>query len=466
MYKLLKRAVETQREKTFVVYEERAYSFLEIYDKVINMAKKLVKVEEKRVAVISKNSLDFLTLLLAAPIAKKELLLINTRLTSSEVSYQLENIGVECAIIEEEFENKIPQGIKRQCFQEVQALKGSEFELSENSCEDIFYIMYTSGTTGKPKAVPHRKKNLFSSAESSAEILGVDMQDNWLLYLPLFHVSGLMILMRSLANHTALTLYKGYEEEKILEVIEKKRVNIASFVPMTLAEVIDRVDLKNFRVILLGGAKPSDKLLEKAKRLDLPIFQTYGMTETTSQISTLTKEYIYTKVGSVGKVIPRNLLELRNVQSDGVGEIFVKGGSVIDAYIHGDAIEWLATGDMGRFDSEGFLYIVTRRTDLIVSGGENIYPSEIENSVVQIEGVKEACVVKRASEKWGEISILYIVGNVSKERVLKTLEEKLARYKHPREIIFVKSLPKNSLGKIMRHKLLEAEAILTTNKSK
>lgn len=453
MYKLLKNAVDTHGMRVFVVYENVEYSYKEIFERVIFTAEKLSTILEKRIAVISKNSLEFLILLLASPIAKKELLLINTRLTPSEIGHQLECAKISLVIVEKEFKEKVPTKIMHMTFQEIENSSSTLIEERENSLEEIFYIMYTSGTTGKPKAVPHKKKNLLASAQSSSEILGVGESDNWLLYLPLFHVSGLMILIRTMANHTALTLFKGFEEDKIIRVIEQKKVNIASMVPSTLLELVDRVNLQNFRIILLGGAKPSYKLLERAKHQNLPIFQTYGMTETTSQIATLTKEYIYTKVGSVGKVIPSNSLEIRNLQSDGVGEIFVKGTSVIDSYLEGDKIDWFRTGDMGSFDSEGFLYIVARRTDLIVSGGENIYPIEIEEKIIALVGVDEVCVVKRFDEKWGEVPILYFVGNASLCDIMRVLDEKLAKYKHPREIIRVDSLPRNSLGKIMRHKL-------------
>lgn len=214
-----------------------------------------------------------------------------------------------------------------------------------------------------------------------------------------------------------------------------------------------------------GGPAPKP-LLETCVEKGIPVYQTYGMTETSSQICTLTADYMLTKVGSAGK--PLFQCQLR-IEKDGVvvppraeGEIVVKGPNVTGGYFNREdatheAIRngWLHTGDLGYLDEEGFLYVLDRRSDLIISGGENIYPAQIEEVLLSHPAVVEAGVVGMADESWGQVPAAFVVksGDVTEEEILRFCEEKLAKYKVPKKACFLEELPRNASKKLLRREL-------------
>lgn len=218
------------------------------------------------------------------------------------------------------------------------------------------------------------------------------------------------------------------------------------------------------RCILLGGGTVPKGLLDHVKNKDIPLFHSYGMTETSSQIVTLSNQYTLKKLGSAGKPLFPAQIKINRLKGEAVGEILVKGPMVFHGYYKNDMANkesfidgWFKTGDLGYLDDDGFLYVVERRSDLIISGGENIYPSEIEHILLEIDGVEEAAVVGVPNKKWGKVPVAYIVKQqkeLSEIEILDHLETKLARFKIPRKIIFISSLPRNAANKIMRHKLL------------
>ncbi|HLQ71479.1 MAG TPA: AMP-binding protein, partial [Bacillota bacterium] len=220
----------------------------------------------------------------------------------------------------------------------------------------------------------------------------------------------------------------------------------------------------SFRCMLLGGSGASSGLLERAKSKYVPVFQSYGMTETSSQIVTLSPDNALKKIGSSGKSLFPASVEIRDQGSDGIGEIYVKGPMVTSGYYNNESATqeaikngWLRTGDLGYMDGEGFLYVVDRRKDLIISGGENIYPSEIEAVLLRIDGIKEAAVAGMDDDEWGKVPFACVVGDeskVSREYILYRLKASLASFKVPKKIIFVPSLPRNSSRKILRKSLL------------
>ncbi|MEH7525627.1 AMP-binding protein, partial [Bacillus sp. JJ1503] len=232
-------------------------------------------------------------------------------------------------------------------------------------------------------------------------------------------------------------------------------------------ELIDEHLPSEFRCMLLGGGPASKALLEKCKHKQIPVYQTYGMTETSSQIVTLSPEYSMSKLGSAGKVLFPSQLKI--VRSDGdeagpneAGEILVKGPNVTSGYLNKeDETEkkivngWLSTGDIGTLDQEGFLYVLDRRSDLIISGGENIYPAEIESVLVSHPSISDAGVIGVKDEEWGEVPIAFVVKviEVTAEEIREFCQQKLAKYKIPKKILFLDEIPRNASKKILRREL-------------
>jgi len=227
----------------------------------------------------------------------------------------------------------------------------------------------------------------------------------------------------------------------------------------------------HFRCMLLGGGPAPLPLLETCADFGIPVFQSYGMTETSSQIVTLAPEYSLAKLGSAGKTLfpsQINILttEGKNAQPGEAGEIIVKGPNVTPGYLYReDATKekfrngWLHTGDIGYLDEEGFLFVLDRRDDLIISGGENIYPAELEGILLGHSGVTEAGVIGIPDEKWGQVPAAYVVirksADVTEEELIEFCSTRMARYKVPKEIHTIEELPRNAAKKLLRRKLRE-----------
>src|SRR5699024_3246355 len=194
----------------------------------------------------------------------------------------------------------------------------------------------------------------------------------------------------------------------------------------------------------------------------VPLIQSYGLTETTSQVATLSAADAAKKSGSSGKPLFPAEIKIASPDKEGVGEIWVKGPMVMGGYLNDEKANekayedgWFKTGDLGFIDSEDFLYVVDRRSDLIISGGENIYPTEIENVILELNEAKEAAVVGQKDDVWGEVPVAFVVAEptLSEIELKQHMSERIASYKQPKEIFFVESLPRNASNKIMRHQL-------------
>lgn len=403
---------------------------------------------------------------------------LNIRLTTEEIRWQIEDSQAKYLLYDEL--TKLTANNLDKTIDHLSTFETSNFsqqncqangnQLSSESIEmeNIQGIFYTSGTTGKPKAVPLSFRNHFHSAIASALNLGVEPNDNWLVCMPLFHVGGLAIAWRSVVNGTKITLLPKFDEQEVLDAIAIEKVTIISLVPTMLSRLLVHSqwqNLQKLRAILLGGAPASLELIEQCLQLNLPISPTYGMTETASQITTLSSHEVDKKRGSSGLPLFGNRLRIVDDQQQdldvgAIGQILIQGASVMNGYLN--QLEkniqdgWLHTGDLGYLDRDGYLYVVSRRSDLIISGGENIYPTEIEAILLEHPAIAEACVVGISDHEWGEIVTAIIVSNVqlSLTEIRSFCEQKsLARYKLPKSIYIWESLPKTASGKLLRQEI-------------
>ena len=440
------------------------YTYQDIYSAVVNVATRLQTLADTRIAIVSDNSVTMAVYLLAAMLVRKEVLLLNVHLTAGEIEKQLCELHITTVLHSAKRRTQVPASVIAIEFESVEAMLR---DIAEDTFDwtfaehDIAAIMNTSATTGQFKSVPLRWGQIWAHVEASQEVLGKTEQDNWLMVLPLFHVSGLSILMRSLYNGTAMTIMESYDEEQVLQYIHDGRINMMSLVPTILKNLEPRITHHQLRVILLGGEFIPRPLVDACIVKQLPIYKTYGMTETFSQSVTMPVLSNLNKLDSVGKPLPRMTVHIVNPDVDGVGEIHLNGPMVMSGYIncepiHGD----FNTDDMGYLDEDGFLYILNRRTDLIISGGENIYPKEIEDTVYAMQGVKECAVIPVADTKWGQVPALFVafdnldaLGADLKMIVRDYISSKLAKYKVPKYITIMDALPRNGTGKIMRKSL-------------
>jgi O-succinylbenzoic acid--CoA ligase len=392
--------------------------------------------EGDRVATTLPASAEFAELLHALPRLGASLVPLNTRLTAAERAWQLDDSGARVCV-EEPLDGEQAHVELR-----TQVDAGSEHSL-----------IYTSGTTGEPTGVSLTHRNHTASALASAWNLGVDPDDRWLCVLPLFHVGGLAVLLRSAIYGTAAVLHERFDEQRVAGVLSEGQVTVASFVPTMLRRLVE-VGLEqaaNLRAALIGGGPVPRDLLEWSAGHGFPALQTYGMTQTSSQIATLTAAEAITKSGSAGR--PLLGVELSISEE---GEILVRGQMVSPGALDPED-GWLHTGDRGRLDDEGYLWVEGRLKDVIVTGGENVACAEVERALEEHPAVKEAAVTGRPDPEWGELVTAFVVldgDSVDERELADHCRRLLAGYKVPRAFHFVTELPRNAAGKLLRRELI------------
>lgn len=446
------------------------YTYNDIYRGVLHVARNLVPLDASRVAILSDNSVTMAMYVLAAMLVHKEVLLLNVHLKLKEIENQLDQLGVTTVLHSKERRNQLSHFVDSKASNLIVTIEFEALEdiLSVSAQEDSFdwtfvdtdiaAIMNTSATTGQFKSVPLRWGQIKAHVQASQEVLGKKEQDNWLMVLPLFHVSGLSILMRSLYNGTAVTILPKYDEAQVLKLIESEQINMMSLVPTILTQLERHITHHALRVILLGGEFIPMALIEACEKKSLPIYKTYGMTETFSQSVTFSVLEYPHKRESVGKPLPGMQVRIDNPDTDRVGEIHLTGPMVMTGYINKEPIDGdFNTDDIGYIDEDGFVYILNRRKDLIISGGENIYPKELEDLVYTLPSVKECAVVPVPDTKWGQVPALFVTfhdgKNLPPEDILAFMTNSLAKYKVPKYVKVLTALPRNGTGKILRNEL-------------
>ena len=438
------------------------YTYNDIYRGVVHVARKLEPLQASRIAILSDNSVTMAIYVLATMVVHKELLLLNVHLKPKEIENQLAQLDVTTVLHSVERREQLPNSISTIVFESLERI------LSDEEAEDTFdwtfedrdiaAIMNTSATTGQFKSVPLRWGQIRAHVQASKEVLGKTEQDNWLMVLPLFHVSGLSILLRSLYNGTAVTILPKYDEAQVLKLIESENINMMSLVPTILTQLEPSILHHKLRVILLGGEFIPMALIDACEKKSLPIYKTYGMTETFSQSVTFSVLDYPHKRDSVGKPLPGMQVRIDKPDADGVGEIHLTGPMVMTGYIDKVPIDGdLNTDDIGYVDEDGFVYILNRRKDLIISGGENIYPKELEDLVYTLPSVKECAVVPVPDPKWGQVPALFVAfhdgESMTADAILSFMTKSLAKYKVPKYVKILSALPRNGTGKIVRNEL-------------
>lgn len=331
------------------------------------------------------------------------------------------------------------------------------------SADSVQCLMFTSGTSGRPKGAALTLGQHGWAALGSERALGHDPEDVWLLTLPLFHVGGQAILLRAILAGARVVALPRFDAARTAGFLRDGTVTLASLVPTMLQRVLD-VEAGPFsprlRAVLIGGGRADPSLLERAHAAGMPVRSTYGMTETASQAATLEAGHAPDGFHTSGTPLWGVDVRIVDPGPDGVGDIRVRGPQVVPGYWgeppRGED-EWFATGDLGRMDDQGRLVVVDRRTDLIVSGGENVYPAEIERVVARHPGVRAVAVVGVSDAAWGQSAVAVVVPTAGAMLTAAALavfaQDHLARYKVPRRWIVAESIPLTANGKVWRARL-------------
>lgn len=421
-----------------------------------------------------------------APIAPQ-----NIRLSVPELAWQIDNLETRTLLVDhaslaaakaivakvEHAVNIILMESLLARLAPMQSMGATDLNILEGSMKYIdlsaeHAVIYTSGTTGHPKGVRLSYGNHWWAATASALQLGLSPQERWLVPMPLFHVGGLQVLLRSVIYGTTAVIHSKFDPIAVNEALDYGGITLVSLVPTMLARLLDARGNRPFphtlRCILLGGSAAPQSLLERAFVLGAPISQSYGLTEADSQVCTLTAADSLRKLGSSGKpLIPTEIA----IWGDGAfqppdipGEILVRGPTVTRGYHarpDANAVSfrdgWFHTGDIGYVDAEGYLFVMDRRSDMIVSGGENIYPAEVESVLLTHSSIVDACVVGAQNDSWGQVPVAFVVFQEGETLTLAELQsycrEHLAGYKTPKALHVVEALPRNASGKLLRKNL-------------
>ena len=403
---------------------------------------------------------------------------LNDRLTAAELAAQInhsdlsvlvcgadtEQLAVEAAGSTPVASVDDPQWAEVQSFR---AVEPEPVEPAEWCRDDPQLMVFTSGSTGEPKAVVLTMGNLLSSATASAFRLGVNPDDRWLLTLALYHVGGLAPVFRSTLYGTAVVLRSSFDPGRVADDIDRYDVSVVSLVPTMLAEMLERRGTlsESLRAVLLGGAPAPDSLIERCRNYSVPVFPTYGMTETASQIATARPAAAFDRPGTVGRPLLWTGLTIVDDEGEPVeagerGEIVVSGPMVaagyygdVDANVEAFGEHGLHTGDIGYQTEDGSLFVLNRVDDRIITGGENVDPGEVVEVLHDHPEIDAAAVVGVDDDTWGQRVAALVVPKsetLSTAAVEAACRERLAGYKCPKQIAFTDALPRTASGTIKR----------------
>lgn len=494
---MLSRSAKLYPEKIALKCENRSITFSELNKRVNQLGNGLLSIGYKKgdkLSIVLPNSIEMVEVLFACAKIGVIAVPINIRLQSQEIEYIVQQSDSKGIIISEEFINLVEPIIEKLSFDNRGIIVGNHrkddmyaYEQVINMGDskeppveimetDTWYLGYTSGTTGLPKGVilNHRTRILPILFNE----FGFNSDDIQLLVMPMFHSNGIGFSLTAICRGATTVILKKFDPEEVLQTIHEERITFASMVPtmfnmiLNLPEnVKNRYDVSSVRLLVSSSAPllttTKERVLEFFKEMELIEF--YGSSEA-GIVTYLEPEDQYRKVRSVGK--PGSFVKVKLLDENGnevkpgeIGELF-SFGPCADGYykLEKETKEafrdgWFSAGDMAMMDEEGYFYIVDRKKDMIISGGENIYPVEIEEVLSKHPAVYEAAVIGIPNELWGEqvhaLIVLKPGANVSGEEIIEYSRTKLAGYKIPRSVEFVEDLPKNPTGKILKRILRE-----------
>jgi acyl-CoA synthetase (AMP-forming)/AMP-acid ligase II len=421
------------------------------------------------VAVMLPNRVSFAVARFAAWRLGAAVTPISPTLTPAEASYQIEDAGAAALVVgtAPEFNAPVPAVLSTA---ELMSAPDTPVEAVLHSDDALALLIYTSGTTGRPKGVKLDHANLNAMCRMTIDVFSITSEDHSLLILPLFHVNGIVVgMLTPLIAGGCATIAGRFSPKTFFDQIEHSRATYFSAVPTIYTMLSDlpaevAPDTSSVRFAICGAAPASVELLTKFEtRYRIPLIEGYGLSEGTCA-STVNPLHGKRKPGTVGLPLPGQTIRIlgtdnQDAPAGAAGEVLVQGPNVMRGYLNRPEETaktivdgWLHTGDVGRFDEDGYLVLVDRAKDMIIRGGENIYPKEIETIVYQLPAIAEAAVVGRAHPVYGEEPVLFVSLNsgadITADGVHRHLRGSLSKYKLPVEITILDDLPKNAVGKL------------------
>jgi fatty-acyl-CoA synthase len=479
-----------------LTFEGKTWTYAEMQDRFDRLAAALRAggvCRGDRVAFIGFNQPAFFDVMFAASRLGAIFVPLNFRLTGPELQYIINDAGVH-TIVADGTHRPVIESIRGSlpCRQylcadgeapkwtSLNSFIGDTAPLAQGESikpGEVAVIMYTSGTTGRPKGAMLTHDNIWWNNSMSLLTLDALENDVTLVVAPLFHIGGLNVTTLAAFQKSAhVILHRGFDPARFIEDIVKYKVTTTFAVPAMLLAVSQQpsfanADLSTLRMVVCGGAPVPEPLLKLYAKRGVPINQGYGLTETAPMLTFLTSEWGEAKLGSAGR--PGFFIEVEVVGADGKflresgarGEVVARGPNIMKGYWNkpeatAAAIDeggWFHTGDVGYFDADGFLYICDRVKDMIISGGENVYPAEVEAVLYGHPSIAEVAVIGQPDEKWGEAVVAIAALKPGQSLSLEALRawgtERLARYKLPTRLETIEALPRNPAGKVLKFEL-------------
>ena len=451
----------------------------------------------ERVALLLMNSAEFVEAFFALGKVGAVVVPLNWRLVPDELEFILKDSGAKRLIFGEEFMEAVTdlhgRGDATDIEHWLQVVENDAlapfaesyhaFRDAASDAEpalraandDMLYIMYTSGTTGLPKGVVHTHDTSIWGCITIAATTYYREEDRFLSPLPMFHVGALTPITLNVYRGVTSIVMRSFDPVRAWELADTERVTIGLAVPAMLNFMLqvpnlERFDFSRWRWCLSGAAPVPESLIEACAKIGIEVHQIYGLTETCGPACLIDAENALARIGSTGKAFFHT--DVKIVDGNGAecppntpGEVIVRGDHVMKEYWNRPEATaetivngWLHTGDVARMDEEGFVYIEDRIKDMIISGGENVYPAEIEKILQTHEGISEAAVIGQPSETWGESPFAIVVRSsdaLSEADVLGFCNGRMARFKQPKGVAFVDEVPRNPSGKILKRILRE-----------
>ncbi|MFP8881289.1 MAG: long-chain fatty acid--CoA ligase [Myxococcota bacterium] len=497
---LAKRAHLSPKLEAFVdVSSGRRFNYAEFNDRANQTAHALTAqgvAKGDRVALLMMNSIEFMESFFAIAKLGAICVPLNWRLVPDELAFILKDSGSSTLIYDDDFAKPVaelhsrgPDATRLErwiCLGSSRAEFALDYGTIQGAAptdepavvawdDDELYIMYTSGTTGLPKGVIHTHDTALWASLTIGITAEMRYRDRYLVCLPLFHVGALTPITGNVHRGLTNVVVRSFDPAQTWELIEKEKIDNMLAVPAMLNFMLqvtqkDEVDFSTLRWRMSGAAPVPVSLIEAYNAIGIEIHQVYGLTETCGPACLINPEDAIARAGSTGKAFFHTEVRVvdaqgRDVQPGEVGEVAIAGRHIMKGYWNrpeetAETIRdgWLYSGDLAMIDKEGFIFIQDRKKDMIISGGENVYPAEIENVILSHPGVSEVAVIGQPSARWGETPLAVVVKSdpsLTAQDVLDHTNGKLARFKQPRGVEFVDVIPRNPTGKVLKRELRE-----------
>ncbi len=494
---LIARHAALSPDKPALVFEREVLSYAALHAR-IELTARALKSEfgvsrGDRVAILSLNRPDYLVLLYACARLGAMLVPLNWRLAAAEQMFILSDAAVKVLLLEQAFAEILPalerdlpdtrvagfdfapaQGVS---FDALLTTAAGDSRNPQVNLSCPLLIVYTSGTTGRPKGAVLRQEALLWNGAMSRHMHGLISDDHVLTVLPFFHVGGLNIQTTPALHHGAtVTIHSRFTADAALTTIARDRPTLTVLVPATIQAVTDHpdwaaTDLSSLKAVSTGSQIVPSHLIERFVARGVPVLQVYGSTETCPVAVYTRLGGDLTRTGSTG--LPGLCCEAAVIDDAGVelppdtpGEIAIRGPNVFSEYWGNEAATrevlrdgWFRTGDIGRRDADGYFFVHDRKKNMIISGGENIYPAEVERVLLEHPDVADCGVIGRPDPRWDEVPVAYVIPRAGRQADAEALKAhllaQLARFKVPREFVFVDDLPRTALGKVQHFRLKE-----------